>query len=229
METMAEVYLGTFELREHEDCPLLDYSRMTELDIDVNKHFPAYHKELCGIIFNIPAQRTQSEIEALAGNNLRIRGVQTYDDSTIVIGTMRDEITNFMLYSSDFSTVIEQSFHKNGTERISVATIDQVQLDYLLEGLAKLIGEDSVIYTGAEKRHLIDFVENPLTEPLIITQDEELIINKAMGMGFLDIPRKIDLGELATHLGTTKGSLSPKMREIYKKVLKAYIHRVTKM
>lgn len=229
MEPMTEVYAGTFELSSHQHCPLLEYSMKTELDIEVHKHFPAYQRELCGVIFNIPAKRTFSEIEALAGENLRIRGVQTYDNSTAIVGTIKDDVTNYVLYYPQFSTVIDQTFHKSGIETITVETIEPVQLDFILEGLVKLVGENNVVYSGTEKHHLIEFVNKPETSPLIISAEENAIVARAIEMGFLDIPRRIDLTELAKELGTSKATLSPKMREIYKKVLKGYTNRVTRM
>ncbi|MFX0000299.1 MAG: helix-turn-helix domain-containing protein [Candidatus Hodarchaeota archaeon] len=50
-----------------------------------------------------------------------------------------------------------------------------------------------------------------------LTFDESNILNKAISLGFFEIPRKISLEELATHLGKSKSALSVMLRKIIKK------------
>ncbi len=50
-----------------------------------------------------------------------------------------------------------------------------------------------------------------------LTLDESTILNKALSLGFFEIPRKITLEELANVLGKSKSSLSVTLRKIIKK------------
>jgi len=47
--------------------------------------------------------------------------------------------------------------------------------------------------------------------------DEEEVLNKAIEMGFFDVPRKISLEDLARELGKSKSALSVILRKIIKK------------
>lgn len=50
-----------------------------------------------------------------------------------------------------------------------------------------------------------------------LTLDESIILDKAISLGFFEIPRKISLEELANELGKSKSSLSVTLRKIIKK------------
>jgi predicted DNA binding protein len=50
-----------------------------------------------------------------------------------------------------------------------------------------------------------------------LTLDESTILNKAITLGFFEIPRKISLEELAKELGKSKSALSVNLRKIIKK------------
>jgi predicted DNA binding protein len=50
-----------------------------------------------------------------------------------------------------------------------------------------------------------------------LTYDESNILDKAISLGFFEIPRKISLEELATQLGKSKSGLSVMLRKIIKK------------
>ncbi|MBY9015697.1 MAG: helix-turn-helix domain-containing protein [Candidatus Lokiarchaeota archaeon] len=50
-----------------------------------------------------------------------------------------------------------------------------------------------------------------------LTLDESTILNRAISLGFFEIPRKISLEELANILGKSKSSLSVTLRKIIKK------------
>ncbi len=50
-----------------------------------------------------------------------------------------------------------------------------------------------------------------------LTLDESTILNKALSLGFFEIPRKITLEELANMLGKSKSALSVTLRKIIKK------------
>lgn len=50
-----------------------------------------------------------------------------------------------------------------------------------------------------------------------LTLDESTILNKAITLGFFEIPRKISLEELANKLGKSKSALSVTLRKIIKK------------
>ena len=50
-----------------------------------------------------------------------------------------------------------------------------------------------------------------------LTLDESTILNKALSLGFFEIPRKITLEELANELGKSKSALSVTLRKIIKK------------
>jgi predicted DNA binding protein len=50
-----------------------------------------------------------------------------------------------------------------------------------------------------------------------LTLDESTILNKALSLGFFEIPRKITLEELANVLGKSKSALSVTLRKIIKK------------
>jgi predicted DNA binding protein len=50
-----------------------------------------------------------------------------------------------------------------------------------------------------------------------LTLDESTILNKAISLGFFEIPRNISLEELANELGKSKSALSVTLRKIIKK------------
>jgi predicted DNA binding protein len=50
-----------------------------------------------------------------------------------------------------------------------------------------------------------------------LTLEESKVLNKAIEMGFFEIPRKISLEELANNLGKSKSALSVMLRKIIKK------------
>jgi predicted DNA binding protein len=50
-----------------------------------------------------------------------------------------------------------------------------------------------------------------------LTFDESKILNKAISLGFFEIPRKISLEELANEIGKSKSALSVMLRKIIKK------------
>ncbi|MBY8986956.1 MAG: helix-turn-helix domain-containing protein [Candidatus Lokiarchaeota archaeon] len=50
-----------------------------------------------------------------------------------------------------------------------------------------------------------------------LNQEESQVINKAIKLGFFDIPRRISLEELANELGKSKSALSVRLRKIIKK------------
>ena len=50
-----------------------------------------------------------------------------------------------------------------------------------------------------------------------LSLDEDNILNKAVSLGFFEVPRKISLEELANELGKSKSGLSVMLRKIIKK------------
>ncbi|MFX1315859.1 MAG: helix-turn-helix domain-containing protein, partial [Promethearchaeota archaeon] len=50
-----------------------------------------------------------------------------------------------------------------------------------------------------------------------LTYDESNILDKAISLGFFEIPRKISLEELANKVGKSKSALSVMLRKIIKK------------
>ena len=83
-----------------------------------------------------------------------------------------------------------------------------------IDKLLTLFDQKSIDYTIlriGNSPYSIDDDKNKLT------LDESTILNKALSLGFFEIPRKISLEELANVLGKSKSALSVTLRKIIKK------------
>ncbi|QIW23831.1 bacterio-opsin activator [Sulfolobus sp. S-194] len=73
-----------------------------------------------------------------------------------------------------------------------------------------------LVYEYVDEEKIIKILSRNIVN-MLLTEKEQLILRKAKELGYLDIPRRKNLEEVAKELGTSKMNLSLSLRKILKK------------
>ncbi|BFI74520.1 helix-turn-helix domain-containing protein [Sulfurisphaera ohwakuensis] len=74
----------------------------------------------------------------------------------------------------------------------------------------------NLVYEYVDEEKIIKILSRNIAK-MLLTEKEQLILRKAKELGYLDIPRRKNLEEIAKELGTSKMNLSLSLRKILKK------------
>lgn len=73
-----------------------------------------------------------------------------------------------------------------------------------------------LVYEYVDEEKIIKILSRNVAK-MLLTEKEQLILRKAKELGYLDIPKRRNLDEMAKELGTSKMNLSLSLRKILKK------------
>lgn len=163
-----------------------------------NSIIEIYHHNINSIVKEIKSHKSVIEFSILEQEENRIKfNVKTKDPYLLYAAIKCGVLINFPVRVKDgYAYWRLISSRKSIDQLLTLFEQKKIDFDLLKIGKSPYILED-------EKNKL--------------TFEESTVLDKAVSLGFFEIPRKISLEELANNLGKSKSALSVMLRKIIKK------------
>jgi predicted DNA binding protein len=163
-----------------------------------NSIIEIYHHNIKSIVKEIKSHKSVIEFSILEQEENRIKfNVKTKDPYLLYAAIKCGVLINFPVRVKDGYAYWRLISSRKSIDQL-LTLFEQKKIDFLLLKIGK-------------SPYILEDEKNKLTF------DESNVLDKAVSLGFFEIPRKISLEELANNLGKSKSALSVMLRKIIKK------------